>query len=220
MKLKEIVNSLITKGNTIKYRIRTDGGIIVTEINGRKVGITEGNSLVREMAGKNGKLSTKRRKQLEYNVNRFIKLKKSQHKAKGQLEDDIVKLVRKVQRAGRKTKVDTGRVTMRKVRYHLKTEGKAATLDYLYRRMRYFQGFANEGNILAVQEKINRLGFAIKNPLAKTKLQAIARILEFKMGEIKEADIQGILVILYNKEVKLIDKISTIESMLSAKYGN
>lgn len=220
MKLKEIVNSLITKGNAIKYRIRTDGGIIVTEINGRKVGITEGNRLVREMAGKNGRLSLKRKKQLEYNVNRFIKLKKGQKKAKGQLDDDLVKLVRKVQRAGRKTKVDTGRVTMRKVRYHLKTEGKAATLDYLYRRMRYFQGFANEGNILAVQEKINRLGFAIKNPLAKTKLQAIARILEFKMGEIKEADIQGILVILYNKEVKLIDKISTIESMLSAKYGN
>lgn len=220
MKLKEIVNSLINKGNKIKYRVRTDGGIIVTEINGCKVGITEGNRLVREMVGKKGRLSIRRKKQLEYNVNRFIKLKKGQKKAKGKLEDDITKLVRKVQRAGRKTKVDTGRVTMRKVRYHLKTEGKAATLDYLYRRMRYFQGFANEGNILAVQEKIRRMGYAIKNPLATSKLQSIMRILEFKVNEIKEADIQGILVILYNKEVKLIDKISTIESMLSAKYGN
>lgn len=220
MKLKEIVNSLISKGNKIKYRVRTDGGIIITEINGQKVGITEGNRLVREMAGKKGRLSVKRKKQLEYNVNRFIKLKKGQHKAKGQLEDNIVKLVRKVQRAGRKTKVDTGRVTMRKVRYHLKTEGKAATINYLYRRMRYFQGYASEGNILAVQEKIRRMGYAIKNPLATSKLQSIMRILEFKVNEIKEADIQGILVILYNKEVKLIDKISTIESMLSAKYGN
>ena len=220
MKLIEIVNSLISKGNKIKYRTRTDGGIIVTEINGRKVGITEGNRLVREMVGKKGRLSVRRKKQLEYNVNRFIKLKKGQHKAKGKLEDDIVKLVRKVQRIGRKTKVDTGRVTMRKVRYHLKTEGKAATIDYLYRRLRYFQGYANEGNILAVQEKIRRMSYAVQGPLATSYLQSIMRILDFKTNEIREDDIRTILEILYDKQIKIIDKLMQIEFILSKVYGD
>lgn len=220
MTMKEIVNKLEKNGNKIKYRQRKDGGIIITSINGQKMGITEGNRLARSMVGKGGKLSKKREKQLSYNVKRYIKLKPGQHKARGKPDADIVKLVRKVQRTGRKTKVDTGRVTMRKVRYHLKTEGREKTIEYLQRRMRYFQGYANENNINAIQERINRIGYGIQSNLLKSKLQSISRILEFKSTNIKEEDVKKIIEILYNKETTLAKKISMIESLLSYKYGN
>ena len=73
MKLIDIVETLQSEGHRVKYRIRTDGGLIITSIDGKKFSsLTEGNRTARSMVV-GGELSFARSEQVHFNVRRYIK---------------------------------------------------------------------------------------------------------------------------------------------------
>ena len=98
MKLIDMVEELVSQGHKIKFRYRTDGGIIITSIDGKKfTSLTEGNKTARSMV-EGGELSMARAEQVKFNVNKYIKLKKGEHKAKGKIEDVLDKQLKQTQK--------------------------------------------------------------------------------------------------------------------------
>lgn len=148
MTLLDVVKQYVSEGHKVNYRVRSDGGIIITSVDGMKFTRTgEGNRYLRQVTGAN--LSATRMQQTSYNVQKFIKLKEGQHKASSKGDTmDLKKLTKKAQREWRKNKtVGEGKVTIRKVRWYQEHKGEEYTKDYLNRRMRYSQGWAYEENV-------------------------------------------------------------------------
>ena len=75
MKLIDMVEELVSQGHKITFRHRTDGGIIITSIDGKKfTSLTEGNKTARSMV-EGGELSLAKAEQVKFNVNKYIKLR-------------------------------------------------------------------------------------------------------------------------------------------------
>ena len=154
MKTIEVVQFLRKQGFEIEFRVRTDGGIIVTKVNNMKFTAAGGNTYVRTVAGGmspatmtsaewRGRvaLSEKKLAQVRSNAEKLIKGKKV-----SRLDDEMRKELRKVQRAWRKSSAQ-GRITAKKVKWHIAHEGRRAALDYLNKMGRYARGFAYEENV-------------------------------------------------------------------------
>lgn len=161
MKLIDIVEILETEGHRIQYRHRTDGGLIITSIDGKKFrSLTEGNKTARSMVV-GGELSLARAEQVAFNVKKYIKLdtefNRQTKKAKGSLDEDLVKQLKKVQRLWRENKIQSGKITKKTLRSYLKYEGKRRTMEYLIGRERYARGLINPANFEYLMERIKRL---------------------------------------------------------------
>ena len=160
MKLINLINQMRRDGFKINYRIRTDGGVIITSINGVKFSGAKGNTALRDYAGV--KLSTKQEAQRQYNVKKFIKLNteyNTQRKKVKTLDDDIKKVLRKVQRLWRKSdNIQTGNVTARKVKYRLKHFGREEALNYLSRMELRARGIAYPENVEYLATEISKKG--------------------------------------------------------------
>ena len=125
MLLKDIIKQLETDGFEIEFRTRSDGGLIITKINGISFKGAAGNTKAREIAGV--QLSQAQISQRSYNVKTFIKGYKH---PKDKFDEDLKAKVKKVQYTWRKNKVN-GKITMRKAREHFKKEGRKGVIDYL-----------------------------------------------------------------------------------------
>lgn len=141
MLLKDIIKDLIDTGFEIEYRIRQDGGLLITKINGVSFKGASGNARARQIAGV--QLSEAQISQRSFNVRKYIKGYKH---PKDKFDDDLKAAVKRVQYQWRKNKVH-GRITMRKAREHFKHEGKRGVLEYLSKMERYGKGFAYEENV-------------------------------------------------------------------------
>ena len=160
MKLVNLINQMRRDGFKINYRIRTDGGVIITSINDVKFSGAKGNTALREYAGV--KLSAKQEAQRQYNVKKFIKLDteyNTQKKKAKTLDNDIKKVLRKVQRLWRKSSnITTGNVTARKVKYRLKNFGREEALSYLSRMELRARGIAYVENVEHLAMEISNKG--------------------------------------------------------------
>lgn len=159
MKLIDIVEELVSEGHKITYRHRTDGGLIITSIDGKKFrSLTEGNRTARTMVV-GGELSEARMTQTSFNVRKYIKLPESEKKS---IDDMLKRQLRKTQRAWRENDVSrkAGRITTKKLRYYVRFEGKERAFQYLQGRERYAQGYANDENVRILIERMNRLYYA------------------------------------------------------------
>lgn len=159
--LIEIIKDLRDMGYDVKSRKRPDGGYIITEINGEKYTGAQGNTRARTIVG--ASLSEAKAEQLSYNVQKYIK---GQKKATDQLDDEMIKELRKTQRAWNKARKqsgsDFGRITKRKLRYRLKTEGKAEALMYLKRMRKHAEGLAYPENVMHLLSRMRRANPKIK----------------------------------------------------------
>ena len=151
MTLEKVVLDLISKGHLIEYRRRTDGGIIVTAIDGQKYSILEGNRKVRQMTG--AKLSEARKKQVYYNVRTYIKGSK---KPKEKLPTAIKSQLRKIQNLQRKNNIN-GKITAQKLRKYLKEHGKEQTMDYLLSMEGRAKGYVSKESVDALIIMLERI---------------------------------------------------------------
>lgn len=147
-KTLNLVYELMNKGYNINFRIRSDGGIIVKEINGEKFSGAKGNEMIRILS--NVSLSEKQQSQLL-----SIKPKKLDT-----IPKEIKSQLRKTQKVWRKKRSlgglkNTGKVTSKKVRYRLKTYGVEATLSFLKESEKYAQGYAYTKNVDILLQKID-----------------------------------------------------------------
>ena len=142
MKVKEIITELRKEGYSVKFRERTDGGIIITEINGIKYKGANGNREARNIVGV--ELSTAQKEQMSQNVEKLIKdVKKTPT-----LDKQTKAQLKKVQRKWKKNAVGgKAKITAKKVKWHIKNEGKTAADEYLMKMERYAEGYAYEENV-------------------------------------------------------------------------
>ena len=160
MTLMEIVERLQREGNIVSYRIRSDGGILITSINGKKYSGAEGNRIARNIVG--ATLSEARSIQLA-----SIKPKKGQSPKSRKLptvEEELKKQLRKVQRIWKKN-VDPkkGKITLKKLRWNIQNLGVARAKEKLEQALRYAQGLAYSKNIEALLGYINEVQNKLTN---------------------------------------------------------
>lgn len=219
MKLIDIVETLQSEGHRVKYRIRTDGGLIITSIDGKKFkSLTEGNKTARSMVV-GGELSFARSEQVHFNVKRYIKLNTQEnylkHKAKGDIDQDLMNQLRKVQKLWRTQNVKAGKISKKSLRAYLKYEGRERAMEYLQGRERYALGYAWEENVLFLCEKIGDLkkGLSAKSKLIG-EIDSLIADIKAMMNDFKEEWIEPCHQILYKKGISRREKIRQIRATI------
>ena len=191
MTIREIIIQLQREGKKVKWRQRTDGGILITEINNMKFKASKGNIEARKMVGV--ELSEARIKQTQYNVKKYIEGKKEKT-----IDEALKKKLRKVQRKMRKTGAK-GRISSKKVRWHVKEEGKAAAEAYLDKMTRYAEGYAYEENVEYLAQYVEDVARGItKNDELSAKFFQLAADIRAKSATFKEEWINRIYGALYD----------------------
>lgn len=152
MKLINIVKNLQAAGVDIKYRVRKDGGILVTEVDGMKFTAASGNAFIRSMTGETlSEAQIKQRQQIKP-----PKRISPARRKKAPLPDDIEKQIKKLQRLYAKDKTK-GKPTIRQTRKIVEKYGVDEAKRLLQQSEYYVKGIAYTENIEAV---IQRLGQA------------------------------------------------------------
>lgn len=182
MTLKNIVKNLNKTGHSITYRVRTDGGIVVTSVDGIKTKIVEGNRIVRNLA--NTPISQKRFTQTQRNITEKIikpaidkKISNTLHYAQRLLKDSNVKM----------------KLTTKRLRENIDLVGEEEAYNHINRIKRYLQGYAYE-------ENVDNLKNIIKHDFRKSELRdKIIERIEKNKEKFKERDLQEILETEYNR---------------------
>ena len=203
MTLKNIVKNLNKTGHNIIYRVRTDGGIVVTSVDGIKTKIVEGNRIIRTMAGL--PLSEKRKAQTSRNVaEKIIKPIKISTRTR----DMLAQAKKALEKSNVKMKLTTDRL-----REHIKLYGEEWAYDHTKKLKRYFQGYAYE-------ENVDNLKNIFEDDIRKSKLRdKIIERIEKNKKKFKERDLQEILEIEYNRNKTMTRKqiLETVWNYLDEK---
>lgn len=217
-KMIDVVKMLRLQGHDVQYRKRSDGGILITKIDGQSFKLAQGNTLAREIVGVT--LSEARKEQLKEIGKTLYKRVKNKETGKYEtftlspakrkkipLTNDLKKLLRKAQRLQKKTKVDA-KVTTSKVRYQLMHYGEEEARSKLLERIRYFQGYAYEENVRWLIKRLNAINF--NYDLA---FDEIIMFIERNMTIIRESYIQEINQVIYNLENEQISVNEAVEDI-------
>lgn len=185
MKVEEMIKELEKLGFKVNARRRTDGGRIITKINSISFSGAKGNQYAREVLGV--ELSQARIEQVHFNVNKYIKGAK---KPKNQVDEEMIKELKRVQRLWRKNKIGA-RITKRKLRWHLKEGGRKEAWDYLKKMSRYGQGYAYEENVIYLAKYIEDIALGSPDNY-KNKILNVASYIRSKIDTFKEVWIHEI----------------------------
>lgn len=198
MTMIDVIDMLKEMGMEVKYIKRKDGGVRVTKIGNQRFTGSTGNQLAREMTGTT--LSERRTAQLK-----TIKTPKGQfghRKRVEQLDEDIVKRIRKVQRKMRKNQINrTGIVTQRNYRYVLKHEGKEEAERRLAQAERYASGLAYVENVDALLKRLK----LDNNKLKNSDIEEAIRIIKEKRETMKESQLSDLIDTTYEMEKKVLN---------------
>ena len=198
MTMIDVIDMLKEMGMEVKYIKRKDGGVRVTKIGNQRFTGSTGNQLAREMTGTT--LSERRTAQLK-----TIKTPKGQfghRKRVEQLDEDIVKRIRKVQRKMRKNQINrTGIVTQRNYRYVLKHEGKEEAERRLAQAERYASGLAYVENVDALLKRLK----LDNNKLKNSDIEESIRIIKEKRETMKESQLSDLIDTTYEMEKKVLN---------------
>ena len=206
--LIQIIQKLQSKNHDIKYRKRSDGGYIITSIDGVKYKGAKGNQRARNLVGEH--LSSKRRTALS----ELTKRHKSKHK---KLDEDLMKKVKKAQRVWNKNQVKAkgGRVGMKKFRWRLANYGEEEAVRSLERAELYAMGYAYPENVDALADRLERFVIVVDDYYAQA-FQEYANKIRARREHFKETDLQKINEIMYATEQRIGEgDDSIIEETLS-----
>ena len=144
MTIKDLAEMLTEQGYDIKLRKRSDGGYIISKINGVSYKGASGNIEARRVAGV--QLSHARTYQLERI--RPPRFKAPASRKQVQLPKEMVAKLRKIQREWRKKHKDIGgTISMRGLRYQYQQYGEEEAMASLDKAYRYSQGLAYVENV-------------------------------------------------------------------------
>ena len=146
MTTRQVASTLTNRGYSVTYRVRKDGGILITSINGQKYKGASGNKVARNLVGAEAKLSVAREQQLK-----TIKPPKGTM-VKVTLPETLKAKLKEVQSLYKKYKVPMkqGRITARIAKKIYKEEGLQSAYTKLERASRYAEGYATEATIQAL----------------------------------------------------------------------
>lgn len=146
MTTRQVASTLINRGYSVTYRVRKDGGILITSINGQKYKGASGNTRARNLVGSEAKLSVAREAQLK-----TIKPPKGP-RIKITLPQTLKDKLKEVQSLYKQFKVPMkqGRITQRLIKKIYKEEGLQSAYTKLERASRYAEGYATAATIQAL----------------------------------------------------------------------
>ena len=154
MTIKDLAEMLTEQGYDIKLRKRSDGGYIISKINGVSYKGASGNIEARRVAGV--QLSHARAYQLERI--RPPRFKAPSERKQAPLPKELVSKLRKIQRAWRKKHEDIGgTISIRGLRYQYQQYGEEQAMASLDKAYRYSQGYAYFENVQWLIERLNNL---------------------------------------------------------------
>ena len=203
----QMASTLRKQGVYVEVRFRKEGGARISKIGNKSFIGSEGNTEARRMLGQ--ALSQTQQKHLQK-----IKTNKGTfgHRKKKALEDDLIKMQEKVNRAFKKA-VKEGRfkqkgktapkITRAKIRYRLAKYGRQATEEYLQRALKYAKGFTYTENLIALKQRLEADNAKKHSTSVKRVIQTLdACIMQGK--SIKEEDFQDLLSLVYSWEQGVI----------------
>lgn len=207
MTATQMASELHKRGIKAELIFRKEGGARITNINGKSFKGSEGNAEARRILGQS--LSQTQQKHLQ-----SIRTNKGTfgHRKKKALEDDLIKMQEKVNRAFKKgvkegrfkqKGKDAPRVTRSKIRYRLAKYGKQATEEYLQRALKYAKGFTYTENLIALKQRLE----ADAGKKASASLKRVIQALDACINQdksIKEKDFQDLLSLVYTWEQGII----------------
>ena len=170
----DIVHELESAGHRVQYRVRSDGGIIVKSLDGQVFhDLTSGNKVARSMVV-GGELPMAQLQQRQFNINKYIKLKEGETKKVGDIDSEMLKKLRRVQRIRRKYgRLNEGKISKKKLRWYVKEYGEERAWEYLETRERYYQGYAYRENVEFLAQAVERMG--MEEPSKRGEVDALAR---------------------------------------------
>ena len=155
MSVWEMIQELARLGHEVSFKKRSDGGYLITKIDGiRYVGAT-GNKIARSLLGTTLEEALKANKGLAKTLIENIKIVQKKRRL-APIDEEIKKAIRKTQRLWRKNNVasEAGMITTKSVRASIKKYGKKITLQKLEQAQRYARGIAYEENIKHLRDFI------------------------------------------------------------------
>lgn len=153
MTTRQLVEFLQKQGHQVTYRIRTDGGVLITSIDGVKYKGATGNKVARWIAGE--QLSERRGQQLQtITKQRKVKPRKIQPTTPANLEKIRVRVMRKWRKANLR-----GSISKRNLKRMIEDRGIEGAAQYLEEMERRTEGKAYrasvEGLIARIEQDIN-----------------------------------------------------------------
>lgn len=160
MTTRQLVTELKSKGYKVSYRIRKDGGILITSIDGQKFKGASGNQRARLLTGH--VLSLRRQQQLKkITKERVVKPRKIKVETPADLEKYRKRVMRKWRKAGL-----TGSISKKNLRKIIEERGFRAAETYLQEMERHTEGKAYYGQVDALLTRIEedmKFGDEIEN---------------------------------------------------------
>lgn len=191
-----IVRTLEQQGQVIKYRVRKDGGILVTQVGSMRFRGAEGNKFVRSLA--NAPLSEARSKQLK-----TIKPKKKaspQSRKKTPVSPAIRKEIDRLQRLYKKQGVEKGKPTLKNIRYQIETYGETVAEESLKKSYYYAVGMAYDENIEALILRLGEVNKLLDDPLIDELIQLTKDERDNFREDFTEEKLSFLLQIIYDFE--------------------
>lgn len=222
--MPKTIRQLIKENPQIKltYRERSDGGILITSINGKKFKDAKGNNQFRQMVGE--KLTIFQTEQRARAGTRSVNIRSGKTRQyKVEVPKEIMRFLTKIQRAERKRRKEdsefTGRTSIYRVRQSIEQEGEVLTMEYLQHKYAYVRDEVNRENKLALTNRIAML----RNNLKLTIERVNASTLFNKQALLR--DLNAISDTLFNLDIAFLDLLdkpisnSTFSDLLELFYG-
>lgn len=155
-----MVKTLRAQGHKVVYRVRSDGGVRITSIDGVKYKSSEstGNKTARKMLGL--ELSEARAKQLKkISIKKGTKrtpISEEMKALKEEINKNLAQREKQLRKQGAK-KVKLGRVWIPNIREHIKALGEEDALASLKRGYRYSKGYAYVESLWALYKRVEAL---------------------------------------------------------------
>ena len=198
------VNKLRSIGYEISVRKRSDGGYIITKINGQRFTGAKGNRVARSLSGTH--LSAKVYKENRRIVKQFI--------VKPKLSKSFMREFRKTQRIWNKAKPKGGgKISMKTYRWKISNEGMETAMKSLGEHQRYARGLAYTENINTFMGKMDNIKSHLDNPAQKQKIEAIQKYVRRHGGKITEEQMRNVFYALISEKDMNGDPISLDESL-------
>ena len=196
MKVKSLVSELLKRGYDVTYRIRKDGGILITSIDSHKYKGATGNRVARMLLGE--ELSARRKQQLTKITRERVKRPR---KVIINTPEDLERYRKRVMRKWRKAGL-TGSISKRNLRNIIEDRGIKGAETYLTEMERHTQGKAYYGAIEGLLARIQN-DIDVGDYEDTENLQQAYNLIDANKEEFKQEWLFPLFDELYNFEMGL-----------------
>ena len=150
MTIRQIAKELTAQGYNVRYRVRKDGGILITKIDNKRFTGATGNKVARQLTGQT--ISEARRTQLERITRERTDV------------ENLYKEYRRVKRKWTKGNLpkQAGNLTFKKFKRAIAEKGKEEALRFLGEKEKYASGIAYSKNIEALASYVEQTASLIE----------------------------------------------------------